>query len=272
MPQSPLNQQLAKAHSNVKKLCEFFVARLKWRFDGDGLAAVEELSAAATGVAVRVRAMMQAAGVEPDNPARPEIDFLEWETHDTARLRRFTAFLRDLDAWFAAQTAVPDDAGAATLREMESYLVCLTQILDRAVAKAKEPAAAAAPAVADPATVAVDPDRSGLETVVTDAGGTVTQLILDDTDERPLVQVFQGIPELTPECERLADQFLASWGIELSYYHRKKFLERLLRWITTAPDGQVLVIKMKTIEEPYEPYPSYVSRELLQRNRSPEQE
>jgi hypothetical protein len=56
----------------------------------------------------------------------------------------------------------------------------------------------------------------------------------------------------------------------LSYYSRKKFFERLLRWISSAPEGQVLVIKMKTAEEPYEPYPSYVSRDVLDGKEPPQ--
>ena len=47
-------------------------------------------------------------------------------------------------------------------------------------------------------------------------------------------------------------------------------LEKILTWITSAPEGQVLVIKMKTIEEPFVPYPSFVSRDILQGKEPPQ--
>jgi hypothetical protein len=107
-----------------------------------------------------------------------------------------------------------------------------------------------------PTPVAVDPD------------GRPMQLVLDDTDELPMVQSFQGIKELTPECKHLVDDFLNSWDIEYGGIKHKKLLQRLVRWIDAAPHGQVLVIKMQTLAEPFEPYPSYVSRELLTEQNS----
>ena len=56
----------------------------------------------------------------------------------------------------------------------------------------------------------------------------------------------------------------------LSGQKSKKLLEKILTWITSAPEGQVLVIKMKTIEEPFVPYPSFVSRDILQGKEPPQ--
>ena len=81
-----------------------------------------------------------------------------------------------------------------------------------------------------------------------------------------MVQDFQGMNELTEECKNLVDGFLAAWSLEYSYYNRKRLLERILRWINSAPEGHVLVIKMKTVEEPFQPYPSYISRDVLAGN------
>ena len=81
-----------------------------------------------------------------------------------------------------------------------------------------------------------------------------------------MVQDFQGLNELTEECKSLVDGFLAAWELEYTHHNRKKLLERILRWINSAPEGHVLVIKMKTVEEPYQPYPSYISRDVLAGN------
>ena len=211
--------------------------------------------------------MMQACGAEPDDPAEPDVESIGAGTHDHSRLVRFTTFLRDLAAWFAAQPGPPTDEKAVTsLRNMEAHVVCMTSVVQHTITSTLS-----APSGDDTG----NPDATGstIEGIVTDASGAAAQLVLDNTEARPLIQEFHGIEELTPECERLADEFIEAWGIELSYYNRKKFLERLLRWISSAPDGQVLVIKMKTAEEPYEPYPSYVARDrLLSRESEPSDE
>jgi hypothetical protein len=268
MAADSLDEKLARAEANITKLCEFFAARREWSFDDESIDAARDLSAAADAVGVRVRTMMQACGAEPDDPKTPDVESLGPGTHDHARVLRFTAFLRELDGWFAAQTEAPTTPRAMqALQEMEAHVSCMIRLFEAALVPPEERDVAAA--AEDGATRGAT--AGGLTSIVTDEKGAAKQLVLDDTEEHPLVQEFRGISELTPECERLADEFLAGWNIELSYYNRKKYLERLLRWISSAPEGQVLVIKMKTLEEPYEPYPSYVSRERL-RGEEPPQE
>jgi hypothetical protein len=270
MSQNSLTDKLAKANSNIKKLCEFFAARRGWAYPPGADTTTAELAAAAEGVRRRLDTMMEACSVFPGDPANPDIDSIGPGTHDNARLKKFTTFLRDLDAWFAAQETVPSDPKAvAAILEMDAHVACMIEIFNKAVAASTAPPMSeSAPHETTEAEPAATPT---LEPTVVGPDGVPLQLVLDDTDQRPLVQEFQGISELTPECERMADEFLAAWEIELSYYNRKKFLERLLRWISSAPEGQVLVIKMKTLEEPYEPYPSYVSRDVLS-GKEPQQD
>jgi hypothetical protein len=269
MTQHSLTEKLAKANDNIAKLCEYFATRRDWLISPDSEPVCLDLSKAAGALGVQIRTMMQACGTEPDDPVRPEIESIGDGTHDEQRLQRFAAFLRDLETWFAAQTDTPtDDAAIAALRDMESHVVCMISIFDTTIANSKETEQVDAPASASDDEGATAPPP---QSIVTDGTGKAITLVLDDTDEHPLIQEFQGIQELTPECEKLADDFLAAWNIEFSYYSRKKFLERLLRWISSAPDGQVLVIKMKTLEEPYEPYPSYVSRDVLNRKEPPQE-
>jgi hypothetical protein len=271
MSQDSLTEKLAKANGNVKRLCEFFAARRDWGYVPAADAPVRELSSAAAGVGGQLRRLMDACGAVPDPPADPIIESVGDGTHDIARLQRFTSFLRDLDIWFAAQPEAPTDPAAITaLREMDAHIGCMVAIFEEATITtggSDEPVDAVEAEAADHTTDSGEPARN---TIPKGKEGVPKQLVLDDTDERPLVQDFQGISELTPECEKLADEFLTAWDIELSYYSRKKFFERLLRWISSAPEGQVLVIKMKTAEEPYEPYPSYVSRDVLDGKEPPQ--
>jgi hypothetical protein len=152
---------------------------------------------------------------------------------------------------------------------MESYVRSIIEVTG---AIKSEPVAPQIPAPApadDGAHRAVDTVDPVSEVASSIPEGVPQQLALDDTDEHPMVQEFRGLTELTAECTGMVDEFLAAWGIEYSYYNRKKLLERILRWINSAPEGHVLVIKMKTVEEPYQPYPSYISREVLAGNPPP---
>jgi hypothetical protein len=273
MSQNSLTAQLAKANGNVKKLCEFLTARRDWVLPPETAASFGELRTAAAGVGTQVRRLMQLCGAEPVAPPEPPDATGESGTHDTVRLRRFADFLRDLETWFAAQADAPTDStGIEALQEIDAHIVCLLDLFDPASTSSEPPPKTAGPAADAPADSAADPGGSDSSGAPADLEGAPRQLVLDDTEEKPLIQEFRDISELTPLCEKLADDFLDAWKIELSYYNRKKFLERLLRWISSAPEGQVLVIKMKTAEEPYEPYPSYVSRDVLEGREPPQVE
>ncbi len=271
MSQDSLTEKLAKANGNVKKLCEFFAARRDWVYSPEAATTTRELASAASGVGAQLKRLMDACGAIPIPPADPVCDSVEAGTHDNVRLQRFTTFLRDLDVWFAAQEEAPTDPAAIeAMREMDAHIGCMVGIFNEASIATDVPAEPMESEDAEASAQTAEPDEPVRHKLPPDKEGVPRQLVLDDTDERPLVQDFQGVSELTPDCEKLADDFLTAWDIELSYYNRKKFLERLLRWISSAPEGQVLVIKMKTAEEPYEPYPSYVSRDVLEGKEPPQ--
>ena len=259
MPQESLTAKLVKANANTKKLCEFFVARRDWTFPPGGEPSPRDLGQAAIGVGEELRTLIARCGANPIAPREPDVPSLGEGTHDPARLQRFIVFLRELGIWFSAQSNPPTDSdGIAALREMDGHVGYLAEFFAKALkthreTNAPEPPPEKAIEVAAEPPLDVDDEIAPFQ----------QQLVLEDSEARPLVHEFQGRQELTPECEKLADRFLASWEVELSYYNRKKLLEKILRWITSAPEGQVLVIKMRTIEEPHTPYPSYVSREVL---------
>ncbi len=272
MSQDPLIEKLAKANGNVKKLCEFFAARSNWTVSAECGTSARDAAAAAAKLGEHLKVLIRAAGSDPKSPFDPQVETHGSGTHDRARLDRFTAFLRDLDAWLVAQPGPSKDPKViAALQEMESYVFSIVDLTGAIESEPEAPAtespATEPPApVDDGATQASEPDEGAHETIATTPEGVPLQLALDDTDEHPMVQDFQGMNELTEECKNLVDEYLAAWSLEYSYYNRKRLLERILRWINSAPEGHVLVIKMKTVEEPFQPYPSYISRDVLAGN------
>lgn len=264
MSQNALFEKLAQANGNVGKLTEFFCVRRDWGLADGAEESAMNLLAAASKIDEHLNALLRASGAEQVEWTRPATESLGAGTHDESRLNRFTTFLRDLDIWLTSQHGPSSEPDViAALQEMESYLSCFVAVMTTITTK-PEPDETEDPADhGDGAQADAAPGEGSHDSKDRDIEGRPRRLVLDDTGANPMVQDFQGMHELTPACQELVDQFLTAWDIEYSYYNRKKLLERTLRWITSAPEGQVLVIKMKTAEEPYEPYPSYISRDVL---------
>ena len=259
-----MTEKLTKANRDVKKLCEFFVARKDWTLPIGAEQLVGELVAATNKFDEHLRVLIRACGAKPTSPCEPLVESQGVGTHDSVRMERFTAFLRDLDTWLTAQPGPSTDPDAiAALQEMEGFAGCIIGVAVGFAGDLENSEVMSPPALDDDAAQAVEPDDTPDDAIAPEHEGAPQQLALDDTDAHPMVQEFQGLTELTDECTELVDGYLAAWGLDLSYYNRKKLLERILRWVNSAPEGHVLVIKMKTAEEPYEPYPSYITRDVL---------
>ena len=264
MSQESLTQQLAKANGDVTKLCEFFAARKDWDLAADAGQPAHGLLAAATKLDEHLNGLIRASGAEPADPLQPKTTSVDAGSHAGARLVRFAAFLQDLDTWLVAQPEPTNDPDEITaLRDMEANLSTIITMVAALTTTPDQPSDEEFAAGDDGASQAAETDDMPGEAIAAKIEGLPKQLVLDDTEEKPMVHEFQERNELTTECKELVDGFLAAWSVDYSYYKHKKLLDRLLRWITTAPEGQVLVLKMTTAEKPYEPYPSYVSREVL---------
>ena len=264
MSQDPLIEKLSKANGDVKKLCEFFAARKGWEVATDTAESLHGLQAATTAVDERLKALIAKCDAEPSPAFQPVVEVLPVGVLDSTRLIRFATFLRDLDTWFDAQTFPADcPDGTAVLKEMEAHLACMITLIETISPQPNQQTAAGFSSQNDGSAQAGEPDSAPRDSIANVAESAPQQLALDDTEEHPMVQDFQGMNELTTECKELVDGYLAAWNIEYSYYNRKKLLERILRWINSAPEGHVLVIKMKTAEEPFDTYPSYISRDVL---------
>lgn len=271
-----MTAKLAKAHANVTKLCHFFAARSGWRLARDAERASHDFVRAAEAVDRRLRQLLAAANSSPSEARPPKVAPVQDGVFDRTRLMKFTTFLTDLDAWFAAQPVPPTSPESVELlSEMEAMLAAILQLVADLTPPAEAPSSSDPPPLAA-TDFAIDEGGSDGGAIaapsMADADSGLHQLVLNDTDERPMVQTFRGITELTPACKEAVDEFLSTWNIQFDDIKRKKLRERLVRWITSAPHGQVLVIKVRTLSEPFEPYPSYVSRELLERTGSTDDE
>ena len=87
------------------------------------------------------------------------------------------------------------------------------------------------------------------------------RLTLEDTFARPLLQVRGGVADLTPAAMTMVDEFFAEQGVKLEGAERRRFHDKVLRWIQSTPDGQNLVVRLSGLTGKPEAYSSYRPKE-----------
>ena len=237
------DDDLRRAARSVARLSGYLVAHREWTVAAGSRNALEATHRAAD----RLRGWLcdtypEVAAARPpeqEAPARPT-GVLEHQ-----RLAPLAIFLEQLEAWFRSRAGYQLTAeGAAILADMTGWL-------HGAVAATRDQLAAGA----DPETKA-PMDRPDLEK----PADAPERLVLEDTEETPLLQEFKGTVELTAEALDLVRGFLDAYGVQMPESSRRQLDHKVQRWLEATPDGHLLVLKMTTLHGHYEPYPVYVAR------------
>ncbi len=82
-------------------------------------------------------------------------------------------------------------------------------------------------------------------------------LVLKDSETEPCFQEFQGRRELSPDTVAKLDAFASEQQLEMTEQERRRFLQKVQRWIETTPEGQVLTIRVSDLHGALKPYPQY---------------
>ncbi len=240
-------EELEKASHNVQRLFGFIGERRDWILASDAEDAAAALAGAARSLVAVVDAITGSGDSDDVNVRQPAR--LEPSGRVTAaRLIKFTDFIDQLRAWFSAHDG-------ATLPEGSDPLVQSLRISLAGAVQATEqllgPAAAAAP-VSEPL---ISGDLGPVAEVDMSA-----RLELDNIASRPLLQIFKGVTELTPEAVSMIDRFFAKQGIALEGPEKRRFHDKALKWIKGTPEGQMLVVRLSGLSGKVEAYSSYKPR------------
>lgn len=237
-------QELEKAAGNLAKITEFVAQHRSGTIDPDGERALATLREAAMGLGRMVNEQMYQNSIEAEAESPQLAAAIPDGRLQVARIEKFSGFIAQLDSWFKSRSGfVLPQGGGEPLRQIHSALVGLCKTVDTIWQ--------VEPEAASPTT---QPPPAEDEYVEVDRGA---QLVLEDTDERPLLQEFKGVRELTPIAEELLDGFLADNKIEMALNERRRLNDKVLRWLESTPDGQLLVLKISGIHGRPEPYSSY---------------
>lgn len=237
-------EELEKASRNVQRLSEFIGERRDWILASDAEGAASSLVKAAQSLTALVSTLVDPELLESITIRQPKA--LEPSGNVTAaRLNKFAEFIHQLRKWFAAhEDANLPDGSDESVRSLLAALGVTAEALE----KLEGPASAE--------EIAQEPLVSGDLGPVAEVDMTA-RLSLDNTINRPLLQTFRGVTDLTPEAISLVDDFFAKQGIELQGPERRRFHDKVLRWIQSTPDGQTLVVRLSGLSGKAEAYSSY---------------
>jgi hypothetical protein len=243
-------EELEKASHNVERLFGFIGERRAWILASDAEEAATSLANAARSLAHVVAemagrdvaeglAVRQPAGLEPSGRVT------------AGRLIKFTEFIDQLRGWFATHdgAALPEGC-EQVIQSLETSLVGAVQAIEHL----------RGPIHGTPgAGVELEPLISGDLGPVAEVDMSA-RLELDNIASRPLLQIFRGVTELTPEAVSKIDRFFAKQGIALEGPERRRFHDKVLKWIKGTPDGQMLVVRLSGLSGKVEAYSSYKPR------------
>jgi len=237
-------EELEKASHNVQRLAHFIGERRDWILASDAEEAARSLAEAAQSLAAVIARLANSDlsdSLEVRQPARLNPSGRVTE----ARLTKFADFINQLRQWFSLHdgAALPEGSDRA-VRSLQSALAGAVQAIELLLGPASGPGPAESPLVSGDLGPVANVDMAA-------------RLVLEDTPARPLLQVFRGVTELTPEAMTMVDEFFAKQGIELKGAERRRFQDKALKWIKGTPEGQVLVVRMSGLSGKAEAYSSY---------------
>jgi hypothetical protein len=240
-------EELEKASRNVQRLSEFIGERRDWMLASDAGKAAASLADAARSLDAVILKLI--GSDDADSPQIRQPARLEPSGRVTpARLVKFAEFIDQLRGWFSAHDGAALPEGSDTfVRSLRASLAGTIAALEQLYGPAPIPEAAEDPLIKSDLGPVAEVDMSA-------------RLELDNIASRPLLQIFRGVTELTPEAISMIDRFFAKQGIELKGAERRRFHDKALKWIKGTPDGQMLVVRLSGLSGKVEAYSSYKPR------------
>jgi hypothetical protein len=264
MAEQITTQELEKASRNVEKLSIFIGERRDWMLASDAAGAAASLADASRALAeivCRLSGRDDSSDLEVRQPPK-----LEPSGRVTGgRLTKFADFIRQLRKWFAAHDGddLPDGSDQAVtslLAALEVTAIGVERLKSTVGNEQHGTSGGAGEPENDPLADPQEPLVSGDLGPVAEVDMSA-RLMLDDAMATPLLQVFQGVTELTPEAMSKVDAFFTENGVALEGPERRRLHDKILRWIQSTPEGQVLVVRLSGLSGKIEAYSSYRSRD-----------
>jgi len=290
MPEEITSQELEKASRNLERMAEFIGERRAWSVGAGGETiihnAYETSASLARGISGLTDGRVESVSIVQQPPELQPSALIS-----ANRLSKFADFMEQLRCWFASHGdgGLPPESddivrsmlaslaitGEALQRLLASASLAKTSENESSAAVAESPAAPIQDASATANVPEIEASDEPAPPTGSDLGPVAdvdraARLILEDTKERPLLQKFQGVVELTVEAKEQLDGFLTQQGVELGKYETHRIHDKVLRWIEGTPGGNVLVIKITGLFGKPEAYSRYQPKEKKAESPDPD--
>ena len=265
--------ELEKAARNLERIESYLVSRTTWSVPPASRDAIASSRRSIDGLAARTRAWAPAGTLDPPEaePAPPP-DGLPQDSLDSDQLAGFASFLERLDRWFASTNASPPEGtdpespAARLSRSVEAVQRALALIAgDPAPARTDDDhTAVAAGRRAGPAAV-VDDVYAGAPRRDSEAvAAPPKQIAFTSAEPEPMFRwVDAENIELTALARERIEELFADQGVAYFRYQLENFAEEVARRVRNAPEGHVLVVKVRDIGGERKPFLSYVAESAL---------
>ncbi len=286
--------ELGKAARNVKRIEGYLVARCNWTLDPADRQSFDDLKAGVARLAFTIGQRTLALGIESRLTAGQAPEPAPQETFDGPQLGRFASFLQQLDSWFIAHPdAVPEPGAGRFLGEVQHSLEIIRQALV-SIDENQEPIAPAADAL-DEAPEEEISTGNQVETPEAEVPKPLTpptrapsSAMDDDIYEGTRDKEGQPPPkppemiaftaseidpmftwvgpesvDLTPLAKERVETLFEEQGVGFFRYQLENFADEIKKRIENAPEGHVLVVKVRTIGDERKPFLSYVTEAAL---------
>jgi hypothetical protein len=272
--------ELEKAAGNLETIEAYLAPRAGWEADRASLEAIASMQRSIRQMARRVGGWRATSEPQVRDRAAPPPEQLAQDALDSGKLSGFATFLERLAQWFEASGATPPGGeGAAAVdrlvRSLDHVDQALAAIAGSPPLTRAATAAASLPLPAAPAPVSVE-RSAGPSPVVDDvfAGAPrqephtqpapAEQIALTAADADPMFRwVGSEEIELTERARDCIERLFNEQGVTFFRYQLENFVEEVRRRIKSAPEGHVLVIKVRDIGGDRKPFLSYVSETTL---------
>jgi hypothetical protein len=284
-------EELTKAARNIAKIERYFGARLGWTIEDECREAFESLRATADRIAFTVGQKALSSGVEARLGGEREIEQTPPEPFEREHLLKVASFFGRLDRWFVDHAAGGLEKGgrrrlAAIQESLESTRLSLAEIDlnhkpsefrkedgeqpddgapsgPHAAVRQPSERSGSQPAIAQraasdsaPADDVYAGARAQAEYV---AAKRPEQFAFSLEGAEPMYRwVGSNSVDLTEAGRQRLEGLFEEQGISYFRYQLEKFVDEIKMRIENAPNGHVLVVKVRTIGDEKKPFLSYI--------------
>ena len=247
-------EMLQRTSKNLERLRDYFEARIRWTIPQEAQSGIAALHITLkTVLSVVLGPMLARNGIEPNHAVTyRRVEQIAPDTFESDRIKRFSGFLEQLSDWFMAHGG---DTTSPADRQLLERIFRIVEATCLAVEGGlKHNKIEFTPQYAPP------PPREPKITEV-EGGNILARLVLEDTEETPVLWEFRGEIELHYEAKQALHAFLKEAGLKYSSYELTKLENKVLQWVKGQPHGYVLVIKISTMHDKREPYATYSKKQ-----------